>query len=142
MRTRLQVIYNCMKQRCYNPHRTQYKNYGGRGIIVCEEWKNSFKNFKDWAMKNGYKDNLTIDRINTNGNYEPSNCRWATVKEQQRNKRTNTHLTCNGKTLLIQEWSELTGLSTSRICLRLKAGWSVEKALLTPIDVSKVRHRK
>lgn len=87
--TRLYRIYCGMKTRCYNPKVLHYKNYGGRGISICDEWLNSFKDFYDWAMANGYSDELSIDRINVNGNYEPSNCRWATNLEQARNKRNS-----------------------------------------------------
>lgn len=84
---RLYRIWQGMKQRCYYPQNTHYKHYGGRGIIICDEWKNDFQAFYDWAMSHGYSDSLTIDRINNDGNYEPSNCRWATNSEQQLNKR-------------------------------------------------------
>lgn len=85
--TRLYSIWSNMKQRCTNPKLPRYKDYGLRGITVCREWLEDFNYFYEWAMKNGYDDNLTIDRINNDGNYEPSNCRWITNKEQQLNKR-------------------------------------------------------
>lgn len=85
---RLYRIWANMKTRCYNQKNKNYKNYGGRGIKICNEWLHDFPSFYDWAMLHGYSDNLTIDRIDNDGNYEPSNCRWATPKEQRHNQRT------------------------------------------------------
>lgn len=85
--TKLWYVWQGMKQRCFNSNNKNYKYYGERGITICDEWKNDFNAFYEWAITNGYTDNLTIDRINNDGNYEPSNCRWVTNAEQQKNKR-------------------------------------------------------
>ncbi|MBO7171268.1 MAG: hypothetical protein J6W28_08845, partial [Clostridia bacterium] len=114
--TRLHHIWHGIKQRCLNPKSYIYKNYGGRGITVCDEWRDSFEVFYGWAMANGYADDLTIDRIDVNGNYEPLNCRWATSKEQGNNRRTNHLLTYKGQTRTTQEWADIKGLS--RECIR------------------------
>lgn len=128
-KTRLYSIFTKMKARCYNENHEYYKNYGGRRIMICDEWKNDFKTFYDWSMANGYKDNLTIDRIDNNGNYEPSNCRWTDMKTQARNRRKNHLITYKGETHCISVWSQLTGIKQSTIRRRLKVGWSISKAL-------------
>lgn len=87
---RIKNIHHAMKQRCYYAKHEAYKRYGGRGISVCDEWK-SIKAFRDWAVKNGYRDDLTLDRINNDGNYEPSNCRWVTPRAQAANRRTKSN---------------------------------------------------
>lgn len=125
--SRLYEIWRCAKQRCYNKNDNSYKNYGSRGIKVCSEWKNDFVKFKDWALKNGYKDNLTIDRINNDGNYEPGNCKFSIMKEQQRNKRSNRLITYGEETHCLTEWAEILGMSEPALYYRLK-NWSVERA--------------
>lgn len=131
--TRLYNIWSEMKKRCYNENAPKYKNYGGRRITVCEEWLDDFVNFKKWAMENGYSDHLTIDRINNNGNYEPSNCRWATIEEQNNNRRSNKMITFSGETHNLKYWCETLSLPYSPIELRLARGWSVEDAFTIPI---------
>lgn len=118
--TRLYRIWQKMKLRCYNPKHSKYKIYGLRGIEICEEWKNNFLNFYDWAINNGFDINkpwyeCTLDRINVNGNYEPSNCRWATAKEQGKNKRNNHLVNYNNKVYCISELAEKLNLSNYEV---------------------------
>lgn len=128
--TRLYSIWCSMRTRCNNPNTKNYKDYGGRGIKVCSEW-NDFVKFRDWAMSNGYNNDLTLDRINVNGNYEPDNCRWATLDEQSNNKRTTKYITINGETHSLKEWSNISGICYSILTDRVKSGWDSNK-LLTP----------
>lgn len=127
--TRLYRVWNNMKDRCYNEQYHNYPNYGGRGIAVCSEWRNDFQAFYKWAVDNGYRDNLTIDRTNVDGNYEPSNCRWVTMKQQNRNKTNNNYITINGITHCLSEWCEIYNINYKRVWDRLKKGWTVERAL-------------
>lgn len=133
---RLHRIWDKIKHRCFNPNSPRYSSYGGRGITMCYEWKNDFKNFYDWSIANGYEDNLTIDRIDNNGNYEPSNCRWATKKVQSTNIRKNHKLTYKGKTLCISEWAEIIGIDKDTLWMRIKRGWSIKRALTSPIKTN------
>lgn len=103
---RLYNIWRSMKKRCYLQTDKDFHNYGERGISVCDEWNENFYSFYLWAKESGYSDNLSIDRIDTNGNYTPDNCRWVTLKTQQRNKRTNILLSHNGETKSLVEWCE------------------------------------
>lgn len=131
--TRLYMIWKHIRQRCLDENCKSYARYGGRGIKLCEEWLNSFNTFYDWAMANGYRDDLTIDRINVNGNYCPENCRWATRKTQGNNKRNNHNIAYKGKTQTLSQWCEELGLSYSSIWNRLYIlGWATEKAFETP----------
>lgn len=127
--TRLYDIWRSMKQRCYNPKTNRYKKYGGRGITVCDEWKDNFQSFYDWAMSNGYSDDLSIDRIDPNGNYESNNCRWATAKQQANNRTNNNIIEFNGEVHTLAQWSEITGIKMATIGARLQKGWSVSDAL-------------
>lgn len=101
---RIYHIYQGMKSRCFNKKSDNYANYGGRGITICQEWLDDFMNFYNWAIENGYEETLSIDRIEVNGNYEPSNCRWATNAEQQRNKRNNVYITIGNQTKVFKDW--------------------------------------
>lgn len=127
-KTRLYCIWKGMRQRCNNPKNHAYHHYGGRGITICKEW-DSFEIFRDWALTNGYEDTLTIDRKDNNGNYEPSNCRWATQKEQMNNVSYNRRVEWNGEEHTVSEWSEITGISRGVIAARLNNGWSIERTL-------------
>ena len=129
-RSRLYYIWNHMKSRCYNKNHKDYKNYGGRGIKICDEWQDNFQAFYDWSMSHGYDDTLTIDRIDNNGNYEPNNCRWVTVKQQNRNRRSNINFTCNGETHCLMDWCKILGLNYNTVYNRFhNCNWSIEKAL-------------
>lgn len=132
-KTRLYRIWLRMKQRCSNSNVKEFHYYGGRGITVCEEWMNDFKTFREWAEKSGYNDELTLDRIDVNRGYEPSNCRWATKEQQANNMRTSRLITYDGKTDTISNWSKEVGISSSAIRRRLQLGWSIEEALTKPI---------
>ena len=121
-----------MRARCYRKSARKYKDYGGRGITVCDEWKDNYESFRDWAMANGYADNLTLDRKDTNRNYEPDNCRWVTNQEQQYNKRTNVNYTCFGKTQCLAAWSEETGICCKTLQKRIDKGWDLERVFSEP----------
>ena len=136
--TKLFKKWQSMKNRCYCKTSSRYENYGGRGIKVCDEWISSFEPFRDWALANGYRDDLTIDRIDVNGNYEPSNCRWITNKEQQNNRTSNLFLTFNGKTQTLTQWAEETGINEMALRSRIKKlKWPTERALTEPVHAIK-----
>lgn len=132
-KTRLYNIWLHMRERCNNPNFVYFNLYGGRGISVCDEWSHSYKVFKEWALENGYRDDLTLERKDNDGNYCPENCKWATPKEQANNRRSNRSLSFNGEQHNIEEWSKITGKPRTIIDSRLRRGWSVEKTLSTPI---------
>lgn len=131
--TKLYGVWINVKTRCNNPRNRAYPQYGGRGIRLCEEWE-SFQNFQNWAIKSGYVDGLTLDRIDVNGNYSPENCRWVDMKTQQNNRRNNHVIEFNGVRKTLSEWSEATGLSSSTLRTRLSIlGWPIERALTEPL---------
>jgi hypothetical protein len=119
-----------MKQRCENPKAISFKYYGAKGISVCEEWQ-TFTGFLEWALSHGYDENLTIDRIDSNRNYDPTNCRWATCKEQQNNTSYNRLYTYMGETHNVMQWAEKFGLPHTTLYNRLRRGWNFEKAITT-----------
>lgn len=135
--SRLYRIYRNMITRCNNPKAIEYKNYGGRGITVCDEWSSSFIAFRTWAGNNGYSDSLTIDRIDTNGNYEPSNCRWITLQEQGFNKTNTRYFEYKGQSKCLAEWAEIFGIKKRTLYNRVyNLGWNIEKALETKVNTN------
>lgn len=127
---KLVKVLGSMKDRCYNKNTKNYHNYGGRGITVCDEWRNNFKSFYDWAIANGWEEGLQIDREDNNGNYEPNNCRFVTNQENSYNRRTTKLITFNGKTMNLKDWSKELNINYSTLTMRLnKYKWSVDKAL-------------
>lgn len=118
--TRIYEIWQSMKGRCFNRNNARWERYGGRGITVCEEWRDDFQSFCDWAMANGYREDLTLDRIDNDGNYCPENCRWATQKQQSRNRRTNIEVTIGNSTRTLMEWCEIFGLEYKTIYARYR----------------------
>lgn len=127
---KLYRVYWSMKQRCFDEKSNHYDRYGGRGITMCEEWKNSYDEFYTWSIKNGYSEGLTIDRINNDGNYEPDNCRWITQAEQLNNISRNRNYEYNGKIQNISQWAREIGISVDTLYARLvKLNWPIEKAL-------------
>ena len=127
-------VWTGIKRRCYNENEEFYHHYGGRGIKMCDEWLNDPQAFIDWALSNGYKHGLWIERIDNDGDYTPINCRWATIKEQSMNRRTNRFFTVRGITASLKEFSIITGIGQATIIHRLKAGWSEEDAIYAPIQ--------
>jgi hypothetical protein len=129
---KLYQVYHALKARCYNPKNAGYKNYGGRGIRVCDAWLNDVALFADWALENGYKEGLEIDRTNNNGNYEPSNCRWVTQKVNNRNRSIVRMIPYEGEIRPMPEWCEILNLEYDIVRSRIYKGWDIEKAFNTP----------
>lgn len=133
------ATWDAMIQRCTNPKAMFWENYGGRGIRVCDRWRNSFAHFLE-DMGNR-PDGHSIDRINNDGNYEPSNCRWATTGEQLRNTRRNVSITFNGKTMCMKDWAKELGMSVPVLRNRIRF-WTLEKAMTLPVSRKNKRCRR
>lgn len=134
-KTRLYSVWNGMKDRCRNVNSPEYHRYGGRGISVCEEWEN-YETFREWALSHGYAPNLSIDRKDNDGNYNPENCRWATAKEQANNTSKTRFIVLDGERHSVSEWARKLGINQSTLSMRLnKYGWSAEKALRTEVKI-------
>lgn len=134
--------WSSMKQRCYDKNHNNYKHYGGRGIVMCDEWENDFQSFYDWSVENGYKENLTIDRIDNNGNYEPSNCRWVDMKTQSNNRRTNRKIEVSGEMYSISDLGSMYCIKPGTLRFRLESGWDVSKALSIPAKIGRNQYEK
>ena len=140
-RTRLYRIFQCMKQRCYNPKDDRYKNYGGRGIKICDEWLNDFTTFYDWAINNKYSEDLTIERIDVDGNYCPENCTWIPNSEQGNNRTNNHWVEYNGERFTAQQVSRKYNIQIDTLLYRLKH-WDIEKAIKQPIQEGHKKWKK
>ena len=129
---KLYGVYYAMRNRCYNNKNKSYKNYGAKGVIVCEEWLSDYEIFYKWSLEKGYAEGLTIERINYDGNYGPENCKWATRTEQGRNKSNNTLLKLKGETKTLVEWSEIIGVHRETLNRRYRKNWSEEEMFYKP----------
>ena len=141
---RIYGIYMGMVSRCNNKNNYSFEHYGGRGITVCDQWlgEHGFENFYKWSIENGYSEELTIDRINVNGNYEPSNCRWATVNQQRNNMRTNRTYLFNNESHTLSEWAKIAGINQFTLRTRIdKLGWEFEKAITEPVQFQRKKNR-
>ena len=136
--TNLYMRWDGIKKRCFDPNYKSFYRYGGRGIKMFDGWINDFANFRDWALANGYKQELQIDRIDNNGNYDPSNCRWVTCKKNCNNKSNNVFITYKGKTKTLGEWADFLGINKSTLQTRItRKKWNVKRAFEQPIQIHK-----
>lgn len=133
--TRLYRVWGNMVNRCTNHNNPAYNKYGGRGISVCDEWL-QFLTFREWAISSGYSEELSIDRIDNDGGYNPDNCRWVDRYVQANNKRNNVMLEFNGRTMTVSEWAREMNINYKALHRRLHAGWTVERALTEPLHNS------
>lgn len=144
--TRLRYIYDNMKSRCCNKNNKEYKNYGGRGITIHKDWldkDNGFENFYNWAIDNGYSKDLSIDRIDVDGNYEPSNCKWSNFQEQMNNRTNTIKLKYNNIEKTLTEWARQYKIPIVTLRTRLARGWDIERALTEKVHKNfKGKHSK
>ena len=138
-KTRLYNIWIRMKQRCFDTNSSDYNRYGGRGITVCPEWNEKYATFYEWATENGYLDNLTIERKNNNGNYEPGNCLWILPKDQAKNRRNNHLISFRGETKILMDWSRQSGIDQALLRYRIKH-WGIERAFTTTVRSQNENH--
>jgi hypothetical protein len=130
-----------MKKRCTSSNDRHHRYYD-RGIYVCDEWQDDFLSFANWALENGYKDSLSLDRIDNDKGYSPENCRWATPKDQSNNMSRNRYLTLNGESHTIAEWSRILGINHDTLHARVRNGWGDEKALTTTVGILVGKRRR
>lgn len=131
-RRKLLKVFSHMRERCYDQADRRYKDWGGRGIKICQEWLDNPNNFIQWAENSGYLPGLTIDRVNNNGDYSPENCRWVSIAENNQNRRSTRFYTIDGETKNLQQWCETYSVSRSMVNKRLQMGWDIKSALTTP----------
>lgn len=127
--TKIYKKWEDMKSRCNNPNNRRYKDYGGRGIKICTEWLADFMNFYNWAINNGYQENLSLERINNNGNYEPNNCKWITMAEQMKNTRNCHYIEYKGEKHCVMEWVRKLGITKRSIANKLYKGFPLEEII-------------
>ena len=128
-KSRINGIYRKIKGRCNNPNNPAYHRYGGRGIKMCDEWANDFVVFYEWAMRNGYTEQMTIDRIDNDGDYAPDNCRWVTLEVQQNNRSNNVVIEYDGQAHTLSEWADIIGMSKKSLYHRYERKWPIAKML-------------
>ena len=137
--TRLHHIWEGMKHRCYLKNDVGFHKYGGRGIKICDEWKSDFKAFYEWSMLNGYEENLTIDRIDCDGDYSPENCRWVDIVTQANNTRANRRIECRGEIHTLAEWPRISGIKSATIKERLNRGWAADRAIFEEPKINRYK---
>lgn len=129
---RLREIWRGMLKRCENPNCKDYAHYAGKRIGVCDEW-HDYERFRQWALGHGYRDDLTLDRVDNHKGYEPGNCRWVSRRSQARNRDTNRRFTMDGTTRTLQQWCDMYSITSDRVIRRMRSGWTFERAVKTPV---------